>query len=112
MPLAGQARRSLDRYLAGARGSLAAPSAGDALWVGVKGGPLDSRGVRRTVQHRLGTFPHALRHSFATHWLEGGADLRTVQELLGHVELGTTQTYTAVTRRHLEDTYDRSHPRA
>jgi len=112
VPLAGQARRSLDRYLAGVRGALAGEAAGDALWVGVKGGALDARGVRRAVRYRLGTFPHALRHSFATHLLEGGADLRTVQELMGHIELGTTQIYTAVTRRHLEETYDRSHPRA
>jgi site-specific recombinase XerD len=112
VPLAGQARRALDGYLSAGRPGLATPEAGDALWVGARGGRLDSRGIRRAVRRRLGTFPHALRHSFATHLLEGGADLRTVQELLGHVELGTTQTYTAVTRRHLEETYDRSHPRA
>jgi site-specific recombinase XerD len=112
VPLAGQARRALDRYLEHGRPALAGEEAGAALWVGARGGPLDTRGVRRVVRRRLGTFPHALRHSFATHLLEGGADLRTVQELLGHTELGTTQVYTAVTRRHIEAIYDRSHPRA
>lgn len=112
VPLAPVAREWLDRYIAEARPHLATPKAGDALWVGVRGGKLDERGIRRVVRARLGTFPHALRHSFATHLLEGGADLRTVQELLGHVDLGTTQTYTAVSRSHLRSAYDRSHPRA
>jgi site-specific recombinase XerD len=112
VPLAGAARRAVDDYLARGRPHLAGGAAGEALWVGTRGGPLDTRGVRRIVRRRLGTFPHAIRHSFATHLLERGADLRTVQELLGHIELGTTQIYTSVTRRHLKASYDRSHPRA
>jgi site-specific recombinase XerD len=111
VPLTGPARASLDRYLEDGRPALASPDAGGALWVGARGGALDARGIRRVVQRRLGTFPHALRHSFATHLLEGGADLRAVQELLGHVELATTQLYTSVTRQHLKATYERTHPR-
>ena len=112
VPLGRPAREAVDRYLAVGRGALAGPTAGDHLWVGVRGGPLGTRGIRRVVRFRSATFPHAFRHSFATHLLEGGADLRAVQELLGHVELATTQIYTAVTRDHLKATYERSHPRA
>lgn len=112
VPLGGPAGQALEAYLEQGRGALARQEAGDALWVGTRGGPLDVRGIRRIVATRLGTFPHALRHSFATHLLEGGADLRAVQELLGHNELATTQIYTAVTKDHLKATYERSHPRA
>jgi integrase/recombinase XerC len=112
VPLGRPARRALDRWFGEGRPELARPDAGGALFVGVRGGALDPRGIRRILDQRMASFPHALRHSFATHLLEGGADLRTVQELLGHVDLATTQIYTSVTRDHLRATYERSHPRA
>ncbi len=112
VPLGGEAATAVAKYLESGRSALAGSAVKDELWVGVRGGVLDTRGIRRIVLQRLGTFPHALRHSFATHLLEGGADLRAVQELLGHVELATTEIYTAVTRTHLRNAYERSHPRA
>lgn len=110
VPIGQPAQRALTRWLADGRSRMAGETS--VLFVGIRGGPLGVRGVRRVVQRRMGTFPHAIRHSFATHLLEGGADLRAVQELLGHVDLATTQLYTAVTREHLRRTYERSHPRA
>lgn len=112
VPVGGPARRAITEWVDRGRSHLAGPGAGEALWIGARGAPLDTRGIRHLVRKRAATFPHALRHSFATHLLEGGADLRAVQEMLGHADLATTQIYTAVSRHHLRSTYDNSHPRA
>ncbi|MCD7102130.1 site-specific tyrosine recombinase XerD [Pseudoclavibacter sp. 13-3] len=120
VPFGSYARAALDAYLVRVRPALAERGHGGAhLFLGVRGGRLSRQAVwtiikraaaRVDLEHRVS--PHVLRHSFATHLLAGGADIRIVQELLGHASVTTTQVYTRVTQEHLRQVYATSHPRA
>ncbi|WP_328818945.1 tyrosine recombinase XerC [Nonomuraea cypriaca] len=119
VPFGLPALRALDRWCVHGRPRWVRARSGPALFLGVRGGRIDAGTVRRMVHARLAQVegapdmgPHGLRHTAATHLLEGGADLRSVQELLGHASLNTTQIYTHVSIERLRTAYRQAHPRA
>lgn len=110
LPMTKQAYKYYELWLNN-RVNITKSDSGNFLFLGIHGNKISDREIRRIVKLRLGTFPHSIRHTFATHLLDGGADLRVVQELLGHTDPSTTQIYTHVSKKQLKEKYKRTHPR-
>jgi integrase/recombinase XerD len=119
VPLGSQASRSISRYLRQGRPDLVGANVEPKLFVNFRGGSLTRQGLYKIIQRHAKQAglegkmsPHTLRHTFATHLLSGGCDLRSVQEMLGHADVATTQLYTHLSRERIKEVYFRAHPRA
>ena len=111
LPMTDQAYKLISLWLKSNRAEFLKDNDNQFIFLGVRGKQITDREVRRVVNLITGTFPHNIRHTFATHVLDGGADLRVVQELLGHSDPGTTQIYTHISKKKLQEKYKRTHPR-
>ena len=111
LPMTDQAYNILSKWISDSRNDFLKRKNNQYVFLGVRGEKITDREIRRIVKSTTGTFPHNIRHTFATHILDGGADLRVVQELLGHTDPSTTQIYTHVSKKKLQEKYKRTHPR-
>ena len=118
VPVGAQARKSIELYVKLERPELVKPKSSSHIFLSVRGGPLSPERMRSIVKQRAlaagidsKIYPHLLRHSFATHLLQNGADLRVIQEMLGHADISTTQIYTHVDQKRLKATHKKFHPR-
>ena len=111
LPMTDKSFNYMNLWISKHRSEYKNEKSGNYIFLGVRGGKISDREIQRIVNLRLGTFPHSIRHTFATHLLDGGADLRVVQEMLGHTDPSTTQIYTHVSKKQLKEKYKRTHPR-